>query len=118
MNRNFRLSREKDIKHVKEKGKSKKDQLVLLRYLPNKLEISRAAFVASKFVGNAVTRNLIKRRMRASVAELWSSIKPGLNLVFYARSGSENASYNDLHNSISTLLVQADLVNKKSFNAN
>jgi len=108
--RNFCLTRTKDFTRVKKEGKSRHHKLAVLVFVPNNKEYSRAAFVASKAVGNAVTRNLVKRRMKACVADSWSNIKSGWDLVFYARTAGATASYNNLQEAISVLLFKADLI--------
>ena len=83
MKRNFRLSQARDFQHIKKDGKSKHHKLVVIAYIPNDLDFSRMACVTSKAVGNAVIRNLVKRRMKACVKSSWSKIKSGWDLVFY-----------------------------------
>jgi len=113
MKRNFRLTRTRDFACVKKEGKTRHHKFVVLVYIPNNMEYSRAAFVASKAVGNAVTRNLIKRRMKACLASSWSNVKSGWDLVFYARAACAIASYNELQEAISVLLKKADLAINK-----
>ena len=113
MKRNNHLTRTKEFTRVKEKGKSRHHKLIILEFIPNNLDFSRAAFVASKTVGNAVTRNLIKRRMKACMANYWSNVKSGWDLVFYARNASTKASYNELQVAISELLSKAGLIIEK-----
>jgi len=111
--RNFRLTRTRDFSRIKKEGKSKHHKLAVLVFISNNKEYSRAAFVASKAVGNAVTRNLVKRRMKACVADSWSNIKSGWDLVFYARTAGAIASYNNLREAISVLLLEAGLIIEK-----
>ena len=110
MKRNFRLKQTRDFTRIKKEGKSKHHKLAVLVFIPNNREYSRAAFVASKAVGNAVTRNLVKRRMRACVANSWGNVKSGWDLVFYARNASAMTSYNDLQEAIFVLLIEASLI--------
>ena len=118
MKRKFRLTQAKDFKLIKNDGKSKHHKLVVLVYIPNDLGYSRMACVASKAVGNAVTRNLIKRRMKACITSSWSKLKIGWDLVFYARSAGAFASYNDWHVAVNILLQHADLLNDNHINVN
>ncbi len=113
MNRNFSLTRTRDFARVKKEGKTRHHKFVVLVFISNNMEYSRAAFVASKAVGNAVTRNLIKRRMKACVADSWSNVKSGWDLVFYARTAGAMASYNDLQEAIGLLLIKAGLIIEK-----
>ena len=113
MKRNFSLTRTRDFARVKKEGKTRHHKFVVLVFISNNMEYSRAAFVASKAVGNAVTRNLIKRRMKACVADSWSNVKSGWDLVFYARTAGAMASYNDLQEAIGLLLIKAGLIIEK-----
>ena len=110
MKRNFRLTRTRDFTRVNKEGKKRHHKFVVLVFIPNSMEYSRVAFVASKAVGNAVTRNLVKRRMKACVANLWSDVKSGWDLVFYARTAGAKASYNNLQEAISVLILKAGLI--------
>ena len=110
MKRNFRLTRTRDFTRVKKEGKTRHHKFVVLVFIPNNMEYSRAAFIASKAVGNAVTRNLVKRRMKACVAKSWSNVKTGWDLVFYARTAGAMTSYNDLREAIRVLILKAGLI--------
>ena len=118
MKRKFRITQARDFKHLKIDGRSKHHKLAVLVYIPNDLGYSRVACVTSKAVGNAVMRNLIKRRMKACITSSWNNIKIGWDLVFYARSAGALASYNDWQGAIKYLLRHADLFNDNQINAN
>ena len=57
---------------------------------------ARAGFVVSKAVGNAVTRNLVKRRLRHLVADRLSALPPHSLLVVRALPASATADYDGL----------------------
>jgi ribonuclease P protein component len=44
----------------------------------------RVAYAVGKRVGNAVTRNLVRRRLRAVLADLAPSLRPGAYLIVVA----------------------------------
>jgi ribonuclease P protein component len=54
---------------------------------------SRAGFVVSKAVGNAVTRNRVRRRLRALVRERLAALPAGSTLVVRALPAAAQASY-------------------------
>lgn len=54
---------------------------------------SRAGFVVSKAVGNAVTRNQVRRRLRALVRDRMTALPPGSTLVVRALPASAQTSY-------------------------
>lgn len=56
---------------------------------------SRYGFIVSKAVGNAVTRNLVKRRLRAVAAEVLSD-DAGYDIVMRALPASAHASWSEL----------------------
>lgn len=54
---------------------------------------SRAGFVVSKAVGNAVIRNRVKRRLRALVQDRLTALPAGSTLVVRALPAAAEASY-------------------------
>lgn len=59
----------------------------------------KAGFVASKKVGNAVKRNLAKRRLKALFYDLREQLKDG-TYVFVAKEAIGEADYKRLKNSL------------------
>lgn len=57
---------------------------------------SQVGFIVAKTVGNAVTRNLVKRRLREIVVETIKQHPQGVNVVVRALPVSANASFSDL----------------------
>ena len=67
----------------------------------------RVGFVVSKAVGNAVKRNLTKRRLRAIMATQLSGIPKGVDVVVRANPTASSATYAELADSIA---LQVDRV--------
>ncbi|WP_271396230.1 ribonuclease P protein component [Neomicrococcus lactis] len=57
---------------------------------------TRFGFIVSKKVGNAVTRNLVKRRLRALSADLVKEHPLGMGIVMRALPASSTASWDEL----------------------
>lgn len=66
-------------------------------------------FSASKKVGNAVTRNRARRRMRECVRLRLDKIRPGYHMIFIARRAIADASYQSIEKCTEKLLTQAKL---------
>jgi ribonuclease P protein component len=72
-------------------------------------EAVRVGFTASRKVGNAVLRNLAKRRLRAAAATvLVRDGRPGTDYVLIARAGTGERPYAELVRDLETALRQTD----------
>ncbi len=66
----------------------------------------RFGFVVSKAVGNAVTRNLVKRRLRAASREVLPSVAPGTDVIIRALPGSDTVSWATLQTELAAGVVR------------
>lgn len=65
----------------------------------------RVGFTASKKVGNAVTRNRAKRRLRAAVAQVMGKeAKPGRDYVLVARASTPESDFSQILQDVSAAL--------------
>ena len=60
----------------------------------------------SKKIGKSVTRNLVKRRIKENFATIIPSISEPHNYVVVARSGIENATFQEIGDEIKKLLTK------------
>ena len=67
---------------------------------------ARVGFVVSKAVGNAVQRNLVKRRLRHLAREHYPALPSGALVVIRARSAAVSASYPELASDLERCLQQ------------
>ncbi len=109
MKQSTRLTRSTDIKRVRRLGKSYAHPLLVLVVMPNDLDVSRSAIVASHTVGKAVERNLARRRIRACLTDFQPYIGKGADLVWVVRAPLANAEYADIRNAVCLLLNRAAL---------
>lgn len=108
MQRQSRLTKSRRFGQIHREGKSAANRFLVIRVLPNDMEGSRFGFVVSKRIGNAVTRNLVKRRLRESVRQI--RVKGGWDAVFIARRGAGSAEYPQLERAANNLLRRTKLI--------
>ena len=87
------------------RGKRLSTQYLTIHFLPS--EIPRFAIVVSKAVGNAVQRNIVKRRARSAAFASIKNISPQISAVLRMRPESAEASWDDLSSSIDSLITKA-----------
>lgn len=67
----------------------------------------RVAYAVGKRVGPAVTRNRVRRRLRASVARHRSSLRPGTAYLLGAGPAAATAPFAELDSAVGALLTTA-----------
>ena len=85
--------------------------LVVMKTLPNELNLSRYGLSVSKRVGKAVTRNKVKRLLR-EILRL-TPIELGWDIVFIARPRAASTNYAELEKSVVGLLSRARLLRRE-----
>ena len=73
---------------------------VLLRDAATDVAAARFGFIVTKAVGGAVTRNTVKRRLRAVGHSVLPSISGGTDIVIRALPGSDDVPWATLHSEI------------------
>ena len=108
MRKEERLTKPQQYSLVYRKGISRASNLLVLRALPNSLTTSRFGFSVSKRVGNAVTRNRLKRLLRDISPRM--PIKSANDIVFIVRPPAATADYATLKKDVEALLARAGLL--------
>ena len=88
-------------------GRSWVNNRLVMKALPNGLNISRYGFSVSRRVGKAVVRNQMKRRLREIMRT--TPLKTGWDIVFIARP-SAVTSFANLRESAAGLLSRGNLL--------
>jgi ribonuclease P protein component len=71
---------------------------------------TRVGFTIGKRVGNAVTRNRVRRRLRELMRRRWRGIAPAWDLVIVARPPAARADAATLARELDTLLQRAKVL--------
>lgn len=102
-----RLKKNSDFSRVYSKGKSYGCKNLVLYYLPNGRQKSRAGFSVSKKVGNAVTRNRIRRFLKESL--LHTNLGESHDIIFIARKPAKEDGFFEIKRSVRYLLKKVGL---------
>lgn len=109
--RKYRLTAEKDFNRIFKHGRSVHGQGIGLKVAPNRLEVSRFAFVVSTKVSKkAVVRNRLKRQMRETVHEVLKDVKQGMDVVVMARKEAVDLEFSAIRESLLKALKKARLL--------
>jgi ribonuclease P protein component len=105
--RRYRLGDNKNYRYVYRRGKSYPSRNLVLIYLKGKEQ--RFGFSVSSKVGNAVTRNRIRRFMREDVRKMRTTLKCG-KYIFVARPALKKVPHAELTREMQSLLARAKLI--------
>ena len=100
MKKNFRVKREKDFKAIFKEGTSFANRKFVIHRLENKQKHFRVGLSVSKRLGNAVTRNQIKRRIRHILQNAKGEISEDVDFVVIARNGVEALGYVEMEKNL------------------
>lgn len=81
--------------------------IVVHSYAGNDVDGALVGFVVGKNVGNAVTRNLVRRRLRHVMATRLERLPVGARVVVRATPAAAERSFADLAATVDDLLVRA-----------
>ncbi|MFN2133838.1 MAG: ribonuclease P protein component [Anaerolineae bacterium] len=104
-----RLRNGRRIREVRRSGPSVSNHWLVMSRLPGKEAQSRFAFAVSRRIGNAVTRNRIKRLMREAVRWSLPCVSDGWDILFIARTAAATASYAEITRAVTDLLQKTGL---------
>jgi len=101
------LTKKTQFDLVYDEGKTWAGREIVVKALPNGLELSRYGFTVSRRVGNAVVRNRVKRFLREIIRQ--TPLQPGWDIIFIARTTAAESDFNNLGKSVQKLLHRAGL---------
>jgi ribonuclease P protein component len=106
-----RLNRASEFRLVKASGKSWAGKYLVLAILARKTEAApRIGIIATKRLGNAVSRNQVRRRIREIFRLNQHRIQRGFWIVTIARLSSETATFEELQRDWLRLVGRASIL--------
>lgn len=103
-----RIKKKKDFEEIFNKGKTFKQDFLLLTAMKNNNNVSRFGFVVSKKVSKkACIRNRIKRVLREIARKEIGLCKTGLDIVVVARPGIETINFQSMEELLIALLKKS-----------
>ena len=107
--REQRIRQRKTFQAIHRHHLSRAHPLVVLRLAPNLLPYPRFGFnVGRRVARKAVVRNRIRRRIREAVRK--SPVRGGWDLLFIARAGAAQASFQELQSAVLDLEGRAQVL--------
>ncbi len=88
---------------MRAKGTRLRGRVIELRVLDGVSAAGRVGIVVPKHSHTAVARNLVKRRIREIIRDVWPLTKPGTEVLVYALPSAYRASFDRLHDEIRSL---------------
>lgn len=106
MNKMYRLKDNRDFGRVFKEGKSFANRFMVVYHAPNQLDHYRIGFSVSKKVGNAVTRNRVKRLMKEAFRLEMPDTSLAVDFVLIARPNVADLSFDEVRKNLVHLLIK------------
>lgn len=110
MKKEYRIKREIDFQKVFDEGQNMANrQFVVYTLKKSDQSHYRVGISVGKKIGNAVVRNKVKRRIRASIQHLGHRLRPNLDFIVIARQPTRQMTQQDIESSLIHLFKLADI---------
>ena len=106
------LKQNSDFRAVYARGKSAVSPRAVLYCRKNRRKQNRVGFTVSRKLGNAVTRNRVRRRLREIMRLHADELLKGWDLILVARTRAVNSDYGKLEGDVLRCLDQLHLLKK------
>jgi len=108
--RQYRITRANDFRRVRQNSRTYTHPLIRILVCDEPGEQRRVGIIVSKSVGSAVTRNLVKRRIRSVADEFIQKLNIEAELLIIANPLSAKADYQQIRQAIMDALRKAELL--------
>lgn len=111
MKKAYRIKKNHEFQHIFKNGKSFANRELVIYYFNKKdQEHFRLGISVGKKLGNAVTRNKIKRYIREIFTQLKGKIKPEYDIIIIARQRCVDLDFDKMFHSVVHLLKKQHLL--------
>ncbi|MCM3398069.1 ribonuclease P protein component [Oceanobacillus profundus] len=113
MKKAFRIKKNEEFQYLFKHGKSFANRQLVIYYVKKiDQEHFRIGLSVGKKIGNAVTRNRIKRFLRQAFQDLEGNIENSYDIVIIARNPTKDMGLEEVKKSLTHLLYKERLLNK------
>jgi ribonuclease P protein component len=112
MTRVWRLRPGSEFERVRQNGRTWPHRffVLIVRPCPDRPEARpRCGVAVGKKLGDAVTRNRLKRRLREAVRQIYPHLPPGIDVILIARAPLEEAAVSEIAGALTSVLQRAQL---------
>jgi len=113
LKRSESLKKKKEFRYTYRVGRSVGHPLLALIHAKSRVPEPRIGFSVSKKIGNSVTRNRVKRRMREAMTPLIPELRNNINLIFIARDPIIDAPFLDIRAAMRKTLSKAGMLKER-----
>lgn len=114
LSKNNRIQKKKDIERIFKKGKSFREDFLVLKTIKNDLNTCRFGFIVSQKISKkANIRNKVKRKLRELVRLKLKLLKPGLDNLLIALCGIEKKDFWEIEKMVNNLFKKAKIFRKE-----
>ncbi|AMC00045.1 ribonuclease P protein component [Aerococcus urinaehominis] len=110
MRKSYRIKRESDFSLVYHQGENTANRQFVVYQLSKEQKHFRIGISVGKKIGNAVTRNYVKRRIRQAIYELKDDLRQDVDFIIIARKPSANMSQHEIKQSLIHVLKLSKLL--------
>ncbi|HPI99475.1 MAG TPA: ribonuclease P protein component [Enterococcus sp.] len=110
MRKAYRVKKEKEFQKVFQTGQSFANRKFVVYVLPKDQPHFRVGISVGKKIGNAVARNAVKRKIRASIFDMKDIINPNLDFIVIARPSVSNLSSQEVYSNLLHVFKLAKII--------